>query len=203
MTKKPLSVAQVRKLAWPSALLQRAPLSVDDCYQVGQLVVEKVQQDGSARVRARKEWSMRRLQKELGVASAATFTRCVQVYEMARELQLKRPLQGVSSSSLFLVAGLPKAVRAKVARKALGENWSKRRIEAELASQHGGERRSGRPPGLGCIKALSRCVSRPLLADLEQLPALDAVRRKGALKQLQRLLADTATLRRSLAKAAH
>jgi hypothetical protein len=41
------------------------------------------------------------------------------------------------------------------------------------------------------------------LADLEQLPSLDAGRRKGALKQLQRLLSDTATLRRSLAKAAH
>jgi hypothetical protein len=203
MTKKALSIAQVRKLAWPPALLQRTPLSVDDCYQIGQLVVEKVQHEGSARLRSRKEWSMRRLQKELGVASAATFTRCVQVYEMARELRLKRPLQGVSSSSLFLVAGLPKPVRAKVARKALSENWSKRRIEAELVGQHGEVRRAGRPPGLGCIKALSRCAARPLLTDLERATGLDAVRRKGALKQLQRLLNDTASLRRSLAKVSH
>jgi hypothetical protein len=200
MTTKALTASQLRKLSWPKSLLQKQPLSVDDCYQIGEIVVHQVQQEGLVRLRARKAWSMRRLQTELGVASAATFTRCVQVYEMASELGLKRPLQGVSASTLFLVAGLPKAIRSKTARRAISEGWSKRRIEHELGGQLG-ERRGGRPPGLGCIKALSRCSERSLLPMPGEVANLEATKRKAAMKQVQRLLGDMSELRRSLGAA--
>jgi hypothetical protein len=134
------------------------------------------------------------------VASAATFTRCIQVYDMARELRLKRPLQGVTASSLFLVAGLPKAVRQKVARQAVSENWSKRQIEVELSNTIG-RRATGRPPGLGCIKGLLRCAQRPLTTDLDKVTELDSSTRKTANKQVEKLIRDAEELKQRISKA--
>jgi hypothetical protein len=200
MSSTPLTAAQIRKLPWPKALFGDLPLSAEECFQVGQIIVERVQSDGSVRARARKAWSVRRLQQELGVASAATFTRCIQVYDMARELRLKRPLQGVTASSLFLVAGLPKAVRQKVARQAVSENWSKRQIELELSNTIG-RRATGRPPGPGCIKSLHHCMRRPLTTDLDKVTELDNSTRKTVNKQVKKLISDAEELKRQISKA--
>ncbi|HTM43401.1 MAG TPA: hypothetical protein VL137_00525 [Polyangiaceae bacterium] len=201
MTKNTLTAGQLKKLPWPKALLSKQSLSVDDCYQIGQIIVEKVQQGEQLQRRARKAWSMRRLQQELGVGSAAAFTRSVQVFQVAHELGLKRPLQGVSASTLFLMAGLPQEGRTKIARRVIKERWSKRRIEAELGAELAG-RRVGRPRGLTCINALARCASLPLTVNLDQAAGLEATQRKAAVHQLQRLTADIAALRKLLVRAA-
>jgi hypothetical protein len=200
MTKDTLTAGQLKKLPWPKALLGKQPLSVDDCYQIGQIIVEKVQQGEQLQRRARKAWSMRRLQKELGVGSAAAFTRSVQVFQVAHELGLKRPLRDVSASTLFLMAGLPKEGRAKIARRAIKERWSKRRIEAELGVELAG-RRVGRPRGLACINAIARCASLPLTVNLDQASRLEATQRKAALQQLHELRANVVALRKLLVRA--
>lgn len=201
MSKKALTAAQVKKLPWPAALLGQGALTAREAYDVGKLVVERVWHGQFDRGHQRKQWSVRRLHQVLGVGSPARFTRCVQVYQMAGELNLERDLQGVSVSTLFLVAGLDKAVRKKIALRALKEGWSKGRLEKEIQSSVG-PRRMGRPQGPAFLRALTSCAQEPLLKDVERLNSLDAPTLRLASKQAERLQRDLQRLKVALARGA-
>jgi len=201
MTDKQLSAVQVKKLPWPAALFTQGALTARDAHDVGKVIVEKVWLGRFDRGHHKKHWSVRHLHKVLGVASPARFTRCVQVYEVASELKLGAQLDAASVSTLFLVAGLKKGVRKKVAQQALKERWSKGRLEQEIQKEIG-PRRFGRPQGPAFLRALHACSQEALLKDLEKLPSLDAPALRMASKQADRLLRDLNRLKQALAKSA-
>jgi hypothetical protein len=199
MPAKPLSPQQLRKLPWPPALLGQRPLTAREAYGVGKLIVDRAWQGRFDRGHQRKHWSVRRLHDTLGVGSPARFTRCVQVYEMVNELKLGAALDSLAVSTLFLVAGLDKAVRKKIAQRALKEGWSKGRLEREIHSSVG-PRRFGRPQGPAFLRSLSLCAKEPMLKDLERLESLDAASLRAAGKQADRLLRDLQRLKQALIK---
>ena len=197
---KALTEAQVRRLPWPKKLLVGEPLTSDECYEVGRIVVEKVWGGQFDRARGRKAWSVRRLCEVLGGASAATMTRYVQVYEVAQDLNLKRPLGNVPVSTLFSVAGLPVATRKKVARKALNERWSKQRVQQEVRKRL--PERFGRPPSPGFIKALNACSKTELLEDMESISKLSPSKINDAIKRVDALQKTLDKLKKTLQKQA-
>jgi hypothetical protein len=200
MSQKQLTAAMVKKLPWPQVLFGDGVLTAKDAYDVGKLIVEKVWQGKFDRGHQRKEWSVRRLHDALGVGSPARYTRCVQVYEMANELKLSPSLEGVSVSTLFLVAGLPKNVRKKIAQQALKESWSKGRLEREIMEEVG-PRRAGRPQGPAFVRALASCSNEPLLKDLDKLSSLDAATLRNAGKQVDKLLKSLKSIKQALKRA--
>jgi hypothetical protein len=201
MSDKQPSAVQVKRLPWPSALFGPGVLTAREAYDVGKMIVERVWQGQFDRGHHRKQWSVRHLHRVLGVASPARFTRCVQVYEVARELKLDDQLDTVSVSTLFLIAGLKKGARKKIAQQALKERWSKGKLEQEIVKEVG-PRRSGRPQGPAFLRALSLCGQEPLLKDLDKLGSLDAPALRMAVKQADRLLRDLQKLRAALSKGA-
>jgi hypothetical protein len=198
LDKQPTAV-QVKKLPWPSALFGQGVLTAREAHDVGRLIVERIWQGQFDRGHHRKQWSVRQLHKVLGAASPARFTRCVQVYEVVSELKLGAQLDGVSISTLFMIAGLKKGARKKVAQQALKEQWSKGRLEQEIAKEVG-PRRSGRPQGPAFLRALSQCSHEALLKDVDKLHSLDAPALRMAIKQADRLIRDLQKLQSVLGK---
>lgn len=195
------SAAQVKKLPWPSALFGQGVLTAREAHDVGKVIVERVWQGQFDRGHHRKQWSVRQLHRVLGAASPARFTRCVQVYEVASELKLGAQLDSVSVSTLFLIAGLKKGARKKIAQQAFKEHWSKGKLEQEIVKEVG-PRRAGRPQGPAFLRALSLCGHEPLLKDVEKLGSLDAPALRMAVKQADRLIRDLQKLKSALSKSA-
>src|SRR5262245_41962685 len=79
-----LSSRESHTLHWQKASHDRAqPLSTQDAYDVGRLIVEKVYGGAYNGSRGRKLWSLRKLQSVLDKASAATLARSIQTYQTA------------------------------------------------------------------------------------------------------------------------
>ncbi len=80
---KSIDTKEVKALPWPAAIHEKdKPLTVDDCYKIGQIILENLDWTDT---RARQEWSLRRLRGEvLRNASVSTLSRCVRVYRTAK-----------------------------------------------------------------------------------------------------------------------
>jgi hypothetical protein len=193
---KTVTPAQVRKLPWPEPLLRGTTMNTAEAYQVGRLIVERVLGGAADKSKSRKDWSVRRISEELGASSPATITRAIQVYEMANELGLKAKLDHVSTSLLFMVAGIPSKHRKNVVAQALKEHWTRNEIRDQISKYLPERRRRAHQPAF--LRALRSAARMPLLEGLNRAQELDGGTKKQALKQAGQLIKDLQRLKQRL-----
>jgi hypothetical protein len=166
------------------------PLSVTDCYRVGELILEHLDWTDT---RGRQEWSLRRLQSEvLKSASVSTLSRCVRVYRIARELSLTPPWRNLDMRHFVATASLPAAKRKQLLQKVEKEGWSVMRLEQYVRENYGTPGRGGKT-SIECVRAIEQLEKRDLFSDLNRLNLYN----KSDLKRLaRRVEAAEATLKR-------
>jgi hypothetical protein len=166
------------------------PLSVTDCYRVGELILEHLDWTDT---RGRQEWSLRRLQSEvLKSASVSTLSRCVRVYRIARELSLTPPWRNLDMRHFVATASLPAAKRKQLLQKVEKEGWSVMRLEQYVRENYGTPGRGGKT-SIECVRAIEKLEKRDLFSDLNRLNLYN----KSDLKRLaRRVEAAEATLKR-------
>lgn len=186
-----LAPREVRSLPWPGAVRSKdTPLSVTDCYRVGELILEHLDWTDT---RGRQEWSLRRLQSEvLKSASVSTLSRCVRVYRIARELALTPPWQNLDMRHFVATASLPAAKRKQLLQKVEKEGWSVMKLEQFVRDNYGTPGRGGKTT-IECVRALEQLEKRDLFSDLNRLNLYN----KSDLKRLaRRVEAAEATLKK-------
>ncbi|MEN9577879.1 MAG: hypothetical protein RJA70_888 [Pseudomonadota bacterium] len=163
----PPTVAEVRLLPWPSAIRAKdTPLTVADCYRVGQLVIERLDW---TETRGRQEWSLRRLQGQvLKNASVSTLSRCVRVYRIARELGLSPPWKNLDMRHFVATAALSPAKRKQLLQKVEQQGWSVVKLEDHVKANYGSPGRGGKST-VECVRALENLEKRDLFSDLNRL----------------------------------
>lgn len=168
--KKPttaLSVQHVRALPWPQPVKSKdTPLTVGDCYRVGELIVENLDW---TETRGRQEWSLRRLQSQvLKNASVSTLSRCVRVYRIAKELGLTPPWRNLDMRHFVATASLPPAKRKQLLQKVEKHGWSVTKLEDFVRENYGSPGRGGKT-SVECVRALDNLERRDLFSDLNRL----------------------------------
>ncbi|HEX2878042.1 MAG TPA: hypothetical protein VHO25_00760 [Polyangiaceae bacterium] len=193
-----LSAREIHNLPWPKALHDRAqPLSTQDAYDVGKLIVERVYGGAYNGSRGRKLWSLRKLQSVLDKASAATLARSIQTYQTANGLGLKPPLRNVDMGHLVRISSLQPQLQRKLLRRVEEERWGVQRLQEEVIKIRGKSSR-GRPPSPGCVKALNALARHDLFSHLERIADLDARSRRTLGKRIATTMQDLRRVQREL-----
>lgn len=191
-----LTVSEVRLLPWPKAARQKdTPLTVSECYRVGELVVQRLDW---TETRGRQEWSLRRLQGEvLKNASVSTLSRCVRVYRIASELGLSPPWKNLDMRHFIATTALPAAKRKQLLHAVEKEGWSVVKIEEHVRKNFGTPGRGGKSR-LECVRALDHFESRDLFADLNRLGLYSKAELRKLAKRVEAAEATWRKLRREL-----
>lgn len=191
-----MSPKDVRSLPWPNAVRSKdTPLSVADCYRVGQLILENLDWTDT---RGRQEWSLRRLQSEvLRSASVSTLSRCVRVYRIARELSLTPPWQNLDMRHFVATASLPSIKRRQLLHKVEKEGWSVMRLERFVRENYGTPGRGGKT-SIECVRALEQLEKRDLFSDLNRLNLYNKSDLKRLARRVEAAEASLKRLRREL-----
>jgi hypothetical protein len=162
------------------------PLSTQDAYDLGKLIVERIYNGDYSRSRGRKAWSLRRLQEVLQAASAATLARSIQTYQTASGLGLKPPLRHVDMGHLVRIASLERPHQKRLLKRIESEGWGVQRLQQEVIKIRGKSSR-GRPPSPGCVKALNALERHDLFEHIDRVADLDA----ATFRNLERRVAAT------------
>jgi hypothetical protein len=191
-----LAPKDVRGLPWPAAVRSKeTPLSVTDCYHVGELILENLDWTDT---RGRQEWSLRRLQSEvLKAASVSTLSRCVRVYRIAKELTLTPPWRNLDMRHFVATASLPFAKRRQLLSKVEKEGWSVMRLEQFVRANYGTPGRGGKTT-IECVRALEQLEKRDLFADLNRLNLYNKSDLKRLARRIETAEANLKRLRREL-----
>lgn len=191
-----LAPRDVRSLPWPIAVRSKeTPLSVTDCYRVGELILENLDWTDT---RGRQEWSLRRLQSEvLKAASVSTLSRCVRVYRIAKELALTPPWRNLDMRHFVATASLPAAKRKQLLQKVEKEGWSVMRLEQHVRDNYGTPGRGGKT-SIECVRALEQLEKRDLFSDLNRLNLYNKSDLKRLARRVEAAEASLKRLRREL-----
>jgi hypothetical protein len=193
-----LTAREICNLPWPKALRDKAhPLSTQDAYEIGKLIVERIYGGAYNGSRGRKLWSLRKLQSVLGAASAATLARSIQTFQTATNLGLRPPLRHVDMGHLVRISSLRRQHQRKLLRRIEHEGWGVQRLQQEVIKIRGKSSR-GRPPSPGCVKALNAMARHDLFANLERVADLDAPTRRTLGKRVAAAVADLKRVQREL-----
>ncbi len=191
-----ITAAQARALPWPAALKSRTQaLKVDECYDVGRMILEQL---GWQDTRGRQEWSLRRLQAEvLKAASVSTLSRCVRVYRVAKELNLKPPWRNLDMRHFVATASLPAAKRKDLLKRVDKEGWSAAKLERLVRERYGSPGRGGKTE-VECVRALDELERRNLFGDLPRLNLYTRAELRKLLKRTQRAQRELGRLQAEL-----
>lgn len=188
---KSIDTKEVKALPWPAAIHEKdKPLTVDDCYKIGQLILENLDWTDT---RARQEWSLRRLRGEvLRNASVSTLSRCVRVYRTAKELGLNPPWKHLDMRHFVATASLPLPKRRELLGKVEKQAWSVLKLEQLVKENYGSPGRGGKT-SVEIVRAVEALEKRDLMADLTRLNLLP----KADVKKLEkRIEAQEAILKK-------
>lgn len=182
-TNKTIEVKDVRALPWPAAIHEKdTPLTVDDCYRIGQLILENLDWTDT---RARQEWSLRRLKGEvLRNASVSTLSRCVRVYRTAKELGLNPPWKNLDMRHFVATASLPVSKRRELLGKVEKQAWSVLKLEQLVKENYGSPGRGGKT-SVEIVRAVEQLEKRDLFSDLTRLNLLNKVDIKKLEKRIE------------------
>jgi hypothetical protein len=193
-----LTAREICNLPWPKALRDKAhPLSTQDAYDVGKLIVERIYGGSYNGSRGRKLWSLRKLQSVLDAASAATLARSIQTYQTATNLGLRPPLRHVDMGHLVRISSLRRQHQRRLLKRIEHEGWGVQRLQQEVIKIRGKSSR-GRPPSPGCMKALNALARHDLFAHLDRIAELDAATQRSLCRRVDALLADLKRVQREL-----
>lgn len=124
MTKQ-LTQSQVRALGWPRTLLDGQALTAKEAYEVGKLIVNRLQGGAALHAQTRRDWSLRSIASALNVSSTATLGRCVQVYWVCEELGITSRLDEIPPHLLITAARLPVKQQLAFINKGMKEGWTR------------------------------------------------------------------------------
>ena len=124
MTKQ-LTQSQVRALGWPRTLLDGQALTAKEAYEVGKLIVNRLQGGAALHAQTRRDWSLRSIASALNVSSTATLGRCVQVYWVCEELGIASRLEQIPPHLLITAARLPVKQQLAFINKGVKEGWTR------------------------------------------------------------------------------
>lgn len=188
--------AEIRALPWPTAVLAKdLALSVDDCYEVGKIIVKTL---AWTETRGRQEWSLRRLKTEvLNNASVSTLSRCVRVYRIASELGLEPPWRNLDMRHFVATAALPSTKQKQLLAKVEREGWSVTRLETLVRETYGTPGRGGKT-NVECVRVLDQLEKRDLFSDLNRLNVYSRADLRRLASRVQTAEANFRKLRRAL-----
>ncbi len=162
MTKQ-LTQSQVRALGWPRTLLDGQALTAKEAYEVGKLIVNRLQGGAALHAQTRRDWSLRSIASALNVSSTATLGRCVQVYWVCEELGITSRLDEIPPHLLITAARLPVKQQLAFINKGMKEAWTRNTAIAkasEALTSGKGSTGSGRR-ATAAEKAAAKVASSP------------------------------------------